>query len=160
MSCLLKFGPQNESLLSFLNGVLLPFYMKKFKSFLKNSEYEEFNQKLPKLLAIVCHFLLNGGKITWTDLSSTFGPSAANFTTKWTVRSIYCKMYVTFMKLIRNSSTQSLLKNILNPVNAAEYWTRCLLDFEEYGQVEFFNIYYGYCMTDRLECFSSKWNRL
>ena len=145
----------DESLLTFLNGVLLPAYMKKFKSFLKSSENEDFNAKLPKLIATISYLLLNNAKITWTDLSSTLGPTAATSASKWNLRSIYCEMYTTLMKLIRNTKYKSLLRNILNPVNAAEYWTRCLLDLKEYGQIEFFNVYYGYCLSDRLECFKS-----
>ena len=129
--------------------------MKKFKSFLKSSENEDFNAKLPKLIATISYLLLNNAKITWTDLSSTLGPTAATSASKWNLRSIYCEMYTTLMKLIRNTKYKSLLRNILNPVNAAEYWTRCLLDLKEYGQIEFFNVYYGYCLSDRLECFKS-----
>lgn len=148
----------DENLLTFLNGILLPNYVKTFRSFLKNQEGDLCDNKLPKLMAIMSFFLLSASKITWTDLSPTFGPTAAASTNKWNVRSIFCCIYTTFIKLIRNSSSplHSILKNVLNPVNAAEYWTRCLLDLKDYGQVEFFNLYYGSCLSDRLECFKSK----
>ena len=142
----------DESLLAFFKDVLLPNYMKTFRS--KNNDV--FNSKLPRLIAIICHLLLNGGKITWTELSPTFGLNAATSASDWMTRSIYCKIYLTFVKLIGKSTSQSVLKNILNPVNAAEFWIKCLLDFKQYDQVDFFEQYYQCTMNDRLDCFKRK----
>ena len=137
---------------NFLFNTLYPIYMKKFKG-----SIDKISSKFIKVLSIIMGILLEHSKVTWTDLSGTFGPNSAASCSKWEGRAVYCKIYnlLSRMKQLK-TNLKTTIKNVLNPRNCAEYWLKCLFDFQDYGQVDFFNEYFGIFITDKMECFKRK----
>ena len=144
-------GP-NVALTEFMNDVLFPIYMKHFKLTIKEAPASD-NFLFIKLISIISGLLMNCGKVKWADMSGLFGPNSASLTSNQSSRAIYCKLYTTWIKMNLISTT---LRVVLNPRNCAELWVKSLLDFQEYGQVEFFNEYYNHFFTDRIECLKRK----
>ena len=133
----------------FINFILLnlyPQYVKKFKC-----SSVENDDKFTKVLALILGILLKSKRITWTDLSGTFGPNSA----KLDNRASFCKIYIIWLKM---KTKLNFIRIVLNPTNSAELWVKCLIDLHDYGQIDFFNVYYNTTVTSRIECFKRKYH--
>lgn len=121
---------------------------------------EANDMKFIKVVAVITGLLMNSGKVKWAELSGTFGPNAATVMSSPSSRSAYCVLYTVWLKMdhenLISGTMRNTLRGVLNPQNCPELWTKILLDFREYGQVEFFNEYYNLFLTDRIECFKGK----
>jgi hypothetical protein len=133
---------------------LYPNYIKKFKG-----PIESLSDQFIKILTVILGILLEFNKVTWSDLSGTFGPNSASSSSfRWENRAYFCKIYSLWLKMGMKPNLKSTLKSVLNPRNSAEFWLKCLLDFNNYGQIEFFNEYYNTFFINRIECFKGKRN--
>lgn len=127
---------------------LYPQYIKKFKG-------PVVSEKFIIVLAVILGMLLEYNKVTWTDLSETFGPNSVS-STCFQNRAAFCKIYTLWLKMDLKQTLKITLRNVLNPINSAEYWLKSLFDFSDYGQVKFFNQYYNTFFDNRISCLKSK----
>lgn len=142
-----------EETLLFFKDSLLPIILKTFKS------QGGMNCLQLKNFAVITGLLLGSGKVSWTDLSGTFGPNAASSYTNWEGRFAHCKIYVYWLRLpIIAGNTRSTLRTILNPDNYADLWLKSLYDLQCGGDqvIQFFNEYYGLLLEERIDCIKSK----
>ena len=162
-NCLDNESEELEYVLNFCKDNLLSIYLKNFKM---NNLNNNSNDKLfLKILSKISGLLLDKVKISWTDLTGVLGPSVGSSNSlKSDGRASFCFVYSQWLKLeLNNFQVKTLLKNVLNPRNSAELWARSLFDFDDYGQVEFINLYYNYSsakdcnyLNNRVDCFKSK----
>jgi hypothetical protein len=144
-----------NSCLSILQEAILPVYLKRFRSDVTAvlddpTEISVFT----RTFSLVTGLLLKCGSIKWTDLSAVLGPNAvASVNNSIFGRSICVQVYTTWLKLDLSEPSSSMLRSVLSPQNTVDLWLKCLLDFEEYGQIEFFNEYYELFLVDRISCF-------
>ena len=57
------------------------------------------NEKFIKVIALILGILLEYNKVTWTDLSGTFGPNSASSCSRREIRASYCKIYTLWLKM-------------------------------------------------------------
>ena len=132
--------------------VLLTNYMKTFRSFLKNNE--DFNSKLPRLIAIICYLLLNGGKITWTELSPNVWAQCGYFCKAIGWHDQFIVKYTWHLwKLIGKSTNSDSTEEYPRSREYCRILDKMSIGFQSTVKLISSNKYYKCKVYDRIDCF-------